>query len=161
MEINELKALETKYKDLMTKVNDIQMCMIDLVCKTGEEIHKIESQPDLQDRKYLRLTICDNDFMGPETQAMGRLIKDLIQSSDENHIDNLDYLSYIINSIWVNIYKLNYYINNGDISEDTGLDDYLKPNLSIVSYDEMIKADWENYEAMYIPINFDGDINIQ
>ena len=161
MDVNELRALENKYKDLVSKINDVQMCMIDLMCKTNEEIKTIESQPDLYDRKYLRFTIGDNDFMGSTTQAMGRLIRDIIQSENEFDISNLEYISFIINSIWVNIYKLDRYINYHDISEDTGLDDYLKPNLSIVSYDEMIKEDWENHEVMYIPINFDGDINIK
>lgn len=127
-------------------------------------INEEKNNPNLNEYRFLRLTIGDNDFMHDSTMFMGNLIRDIFISNevDLNDIDleELEDLSEIIEKIWINIIQLDRFLDKNTDSVYYG-NHYFRPSLSIVTYDEIDNEDWENGEVMYIPINFEGEVVIR
>lgn len=161
MTIKELEREIKKYQELEDSMRSIQSLLmlkrLSLIHQENEE----KNNPNLNECRFLRLTIGDNDFMHDATVFMGNLIRDIFISNevDVNDID-LEELSEIIEKIWINTIQLDRFLDKNTGSVYYG-NHYFRPSLSIVTYDEMDNEDWENGEVMYIPINFEGEVVIK
>ena len=161
MTIRELEGEIKKCQELEDSMRSIQSLLmlkrLSLVHQKNEE----ENNLNLNECRFLRLTIGDNDFMHDPTVFMGNLIRDIFISNevDINNID-LEELSEIIERIWIKTIQLDRFLDKNTSSVYYG-NHYFRPSLSIVTYDEMDNEDWENGEVMYIPINFEGEVVIR
>ena len=107
----------------------------------------MEQQP----KKYLKITICDNDFWH-SLSLVGDLLQELFWFMDRYPTeDQLEFLKVYIKHIWFGTNGVEKIVGWGngspiDIS-------YFEPDLKIVDFADI--PEWDNDESIYIPM-FDG-----
>lgn len=109
-----------------------------------------------QDRKYLRITIYDNDFMDELEDAAWILWQSFGYYEKAPTEKDFPYLEKCIRNIMSNSYCVNILCRGDENLPDTEVyDEYFTPKLSIVKREDI--PDWENYECIYVPLFPGGD----
>lgn len=108
-------------------------------------------------KKYLRVTIFDNDFMD-ELEDVANILHNTFYSYDKYPTEkDFPYLEKCIRNLMSNSYCIKAFARGDDKLPDTEVyDKYFIPTLSIVEETDI--PDWENYECIYIPLFDDGEI---
>lgn len=118
------------------------------------------------ERKYLRITIHDNDFRH-SLGLIGDLLYDIFRSEDSYPTEEeLPALREYIKRLWHSAYSVKTLIRNAlmkrvfpdYVDENTSCvdEDYFSPHLELVYYADI--PDWDNYESIYIPMFDNGEI---
>ena len=166
--LNELMIRKAYLKNLKDAVNQIQDYLIIQTIDAETELIKIKEEIDLDKIFYMRITIHDNDFTGSQTKRMAEYIRDLILTEEHSYNTtkwNLygfeyDNLCKIIQSMWYDNYRFSKLIEGINITVEK---DYFAPDISIVSYQDVMNNVFQddNMTAVYIPLNADLDIIIK
>lgn len=108
-------------------------------------------------RKYLRVTIFDNDFMD-ELEDAAYILYGAFYSYDKYPTEkDFPYLEKCIRNIMSSSYCINILCRGDKNLPDTeAYDEYFIPKLSII--EEIDIPEWENYECIYIPLFDNGEI---
>ena len=110
-----------------------------------------------QDKKYLKITIFDNDFMD-ELEDAANVLHAAFYGYDKYPTEkDFPYLEKCIRNLMSNSYCIHCFARGDEDLPNTETNDkYFTPKLSIVK--EFDIPEWENYECIYIPLFEDGDI---
>lgn len=109
-----------------------------------------------QDRKYLRITIYDNDFMDELENAAWILWQSFGCYEKAPTEKDFPYLEKCIRNIMSSSYCVNILCRGDENLPDTDTCyEYFIPKLSIVKREDI--PDWENYECIYVPLFPGGD----
>lgn len=112
-----------------------------------------------ENKKYLRITIYDNDFMDELEDAAIILYMAFYGHDKYPTKKDFPYLKKCIRNLMSASYCVNAF-SRGDKEEDLPdtevNDNYFIPELFIVKKEDI--PDWENYESIYVPLFDDGDI---
>lgn len=109
-----------------------------------------------QDKKYLRITIYDNDFMDELEGAAWILWQSFSGYEKFPTEKDFPYLEKCIRNIMSASYCVKT-LSRGDknLPNTEVYNKYFIPQLSIVKREDI--PDWENYECIYVPLFPDGD----
>lgn len=112
-----------------------------------------------EDKKYLRITIYDNDFMDELKDAAYILYRAFYANGKYPTKKDFPYLKKCIRNLINSSYCVNAFAR-GDKEEDLPntevYDKYFTPELSIIKKEDI--PDWEKYETIYVPLFDDGEI---
>lgn len=109
-----------------------------------------------QDKKYLRITIYDNDFID-ELEDVAWILWQSFGCYEKAPTEkDFPYLEKCIRNIMSASYCVNA-LSRGDkdLPDTEVYDKYFTPKLSIVKREDI--PDWENYECIYVPLFSDSD----
>ena len=108
-------------------------------------------------RKYLRMTIFDNDFMD-ELEDTAYVLYEAFYNYDKCPTEkDFPYLERCIRNLMSNFYCINCFARGDKNLPNTETNDkYFIPKLSIVEETDI--PEWENYECIYVSLFEDGDI---
>lgn len=108
-------------------------------------------------RKYLKVTIFDNDFMD-ELEDVAYILYRAFYSYDKYPTEkDFPYLKKCIRNIMNSSYCIHCFARGDENLPDTETNDkYFTPKLFIV--EEIGIPEWENYECIYIPLFDNGEI---
>lgn len=103
-------------------------------------------------KRYLRVTIHDNDFTSSLEQTCETLYNIFQFEECFPEEEDFDTVSGLIKAIWHGVYMAEHWarwstLNNLDAT-------YLMPKLEFVAYDNL--PDWDNGESVYIPMFYNG-----
>ena len=103
--------------------------------------------------KYLRVTICDNDFTS-SLLCVGGLLQQIFKYEGKYPTkQDFNILKEMIEHIWYGTYEIMNKLRFGECGL-CGFD-YFEPDLEFVDFEDI--PDWDNSESIYIPM-FDGEI---
>lgn len=106
----------------------------------------------MNDAKYLRVTIHDNDFTS-SLLYVGNLLQQVFIDNEYPTEQDFGVLKEMIMHIWYGIHEITEKLRFEEC--DLCGFDYFEPNLEFVNFEDI--PDWDNSESIYIPM-FDGEI---
>ena len=107
--------------------------------------------------KYLRITICDNDFT-TSLRTIGELLYETFYMEGKYPTEEqLPELKETIKYLWYGTHSTSSLIRLNKVI--TTNIDYFKPDLEFVDYLNI--PDWENYECVYIPMFDNAEILVR
>jgi hypothetical protein len=118
------------------------------------------------ERKYLRITIHDNDFRY-SLGLIGDLLYSVFCSEDSypteeelpalrEHIKRLWHSTYSVKTLMCNTLMKRLFPDYIDENVNYVDEGYFNPHLELVDYADI--PDWDNYESIYIPMFGNGEI---